>query len=84
MPFDYQPTLSGNLVRMRPLSAEDYYGLYAVASDPLVWEQHPVKSRYQGRDCRRNSSKAALAADALFSASSRAGVRRLTLTPAAR
>ena len=29
------------------MCAEDYDDLYAVASDPLIWEQHPVKSRYK-------------------------------------
>jgi len=24
-----------------------YAALYAVASDPLLWEQHPVRNRYQ-------------------------------------
>jgi RimJ/RimL family protein N-acetyltransferase len=47
MHFDYQPVLIGNLVEIRPLSAEHYDDLYAVASDPLIWEQHPVKNRYE-------------------------------------
>lgn len=47
MPFDLQPILEGELVRLRPLRAEDFQSLYAVASDPLIWEQHPVKDRYQ-------------------------------------
>ena len=46
-PFDRQPTLSGSLVRLRPLRAEDHDALFAVASDPLIWEQHPDKSRSQ-------------------------------------
>lgn len=45
MPFDCQPVLTGNLVEIRPLRAEHHDDLYAVASDPLIWEQHPVKSR---------------------------------------
>jgi len=45
MPFDAQPTLTGRLVQLRPLAAGDYEALYAVASDPLIWEQHPVKTR---------------------------------------
>ena len=45
--FDRQPTLRGELVELRPLRAEDFDGLYAVASDPLVWEQHPDKSRHE-------------------------------------
>jgi N-acetyltransferase len=43
--FDCQPVLKGELVELRPLRAEDYDDLYAVASDPLIWEQHPVKDR---------------------------------------
>ena len=39
------PTLSGSLVEVRPLRADDFEALYAVASDPLIWEQHPDKAR---------------------------------------
>ncbi|NNF07524.1 MAG: GNAT family N-acetyltransferase [Candidatus Eisenbacteria bacterium] len=45
MPFDLQPTLVGTLVNVRPLRADDLSDLFAVASDPLIWEQHPVKTR---------------------------------------
>src|SRR5215472_6695680 len=47
MLFDFQPVLQGELLGLRPLRAEDFPALYAVASDPLIWEQHPVKNRYQ-------------------------------------
>jgi RimJ/RimL family protein N-acetyltransferase len=47
MPFDFQPTLNGELVALRPLRAVDADGLFAVASDPLIWEQHPARDRYQ-------------------------------------
>ena len=47
MPFDYQPTLKGDLVELRPLRPNDYDSLYAVAADPLIWEQHPVKNRHE-------------------------------------
>jgi RimJ/RimL family protein N-acetyltransferase len=47
MSFDYQPALTGDLIELRPLRAEDYDDLYAVASDPLIWEQHPDKSRHE-------------------------------------
>ena len=43
--FDFQPILKGNLLELRPLRPGDYHDLYAVASDPLIWEQHPVKDR---------------------------------------
>lgn len=47
MSFDLQPTLTGRLARLRPLVAADHDALFAVASDPLIWEQHPDKSRSQ-------------------------------------
>lgn len=47
MPFDSQPTLKGDLLELRPLRPEDFHDLYAVASDPLIWEQHPARDRYK-------------------------------------
>jgi RimJ/RimL family protein N-acetyltransferase len=47
MAFDLQPTLEGELLRLRPLRADDWEALFAVASDPLIWEQHPQPTRYQ-------------------------------------
>src|SRR5438552_7231042 len=47
MPFDRQPTLRGELLELRPVRPEDFHDLYAVASDPLIWEQHPIKDRYR-------------------------------------
>src|ERR1051326_5479491 len=45
--FDLQPFLQGELLRLRPLRPEDWDDLYAVASDPLLVEQHPAKDRYK-------------------------------------
>lgn len=47
MPFELQPTLCGERVHLRPLRESDFDALYAVASDPLIWEQHPCWDRYQ-------------------------------------
>jgi len=47
MSFDYQPVLKGELVELRPLKTEDFDGLYTVAADPLIWEQHPVRNRHE-------------------------------------
>jgi RimJ/RimL family protein N-acetyltransferase len=47
MTFDLQPILKGELLELRPLRVEDFHDLYAVASDPLIWEQHPIKDRYK-------------------------------------
>jgi RimJ/RimL family protein N-acetyltransferase len=47
MSFDLQPILRGELLELRPLRPEDFDALYAVASDPLIWEQHPARDRYK-------------------------------------
>ena len=47
MRFDLQPTLEGPLVTLRPLSPADHDRLFAVAADPLIWEQHQDKTRFQ-------------------------------------
>ena len=47
MDFEYQPVLKGQLVEVRPLQPEDREDLYAVAADPLIWEQHPAKTRHE-------------------------------------
>jgi len=41
------PILSDEQVTLRPLQWQDLDALYAVASDPLIWEQHPNSNRYQ-------------------------------------
>jgi N-acetyltransferase len=43
--FDLQPTLEDAIVILRPLKEDDLDDLYMVASDPLIWEQHPSKDR---------------------------------------
>ena len=53
MAFDLQPILQGELVELRPLRAEDFDALYKVASDPLIWEQHPENDRYREEVFRR-------------------------------
>jgi len=47
MSFDLQPHLKGKLIELRPLTPEDWEELFAVASDPLIWEQHPESDRYK-------------------------------------
>lgn len=47
MHFDLQPTLENELVKLVPLREEDFKILYQVASDPLMWEQHPDRYRYK-------------------------------------
>ena len=45
--LDRQPVLEGEHVTLRPLRAEDWDALFGVASDPLIWEQHPAHDRWQ-------------------------------------
>jgi RimJ/RimL family protein N-acetyltransferase len=45
--FDLQPHLRGELIEVRPLVPEDWEELFAVASDSLIWEQHPERDRYK-------------------------------------
>lgn len=47
MEFDLQPSLAGNLIELRPLTPADFDALFATASDPLIWEQHPESDRYK-------------------------------------
>lgn len=45
--MDRQPVLEGERLLLRPLRSDDWDALYAVASDPLVWEVHPAHDRWQ-------------------------------------
>ncbi len=47
MSFDLQPSLENPLVRLAPLEPGDFEKLYAVACDPLIWEQHPSRERFR-------------------------------------
>lgn len=44
---DLQPTLVGENLMLRPLAEDDWEAMYAVASDPLLWEVHPAWDRYK-------------------------------------
>ena len=45
--MDLQPTLTGSLLTLRPLAPRDFPALFAAASDPRIWEIHPVPDRYK-------------------------------------
>lgn len=45
--MNLNPILQDDLIIAKPLREEDFEKLYAVASDPAVWDQHPNKERYQ-------------------------------------
>ncbi|ADQ16821.1 hypothetical protein [Leadbetterella byssophila] len=36
-----QPTLTQGELLIRPLREDDFDALWAISSDPLLWEQHP-------------------------------------------
>lgn len=46
-PPDLQPTLRGQRVWLRPLTAADFEDCYQAAADPATWAQHPDRLRYQ-------------------------------------
>ena len=45
--MDRQPTLETERLVLRPLTEDDREPLYEVASDPMVWEQHPIHDRWR-------------------------------------
>jgi len=66
MKFDLQyKKLQNELIRLTPLQETNFEELYAVASDPLVWEQHPNKLRYQ-RDVFQNYFEGAMLSKGAF------------------
>ncbi|HXB42320.1 MAG TPA: GNAT family N-acetyltransferase [Bacteroidia bacterium] len=65
MKFELQPTLSNELIKIQPLQENDFETLYKIASDPLLWEQHPNKDRYK-RDVFENFFKGAMESGGAF------------------
>ena len=59
MAFELQPTLTGDLLTLRPLKVDDFEMLFAVACDPLIWEQHPNHDRWK-RDVFENFFRGAM------------------------
>lgn len=47
--FDFQPTLRGDKIIVRPLCENDYAALRLAASDPMIWAGHPVKDRCKAK-----------------------------------
>lgn len=46
--INWQPAhLESEYVKLVPLQESDFEALFAVASDPLIWEQHPAWDRYK-------------------------------------
>jgi len=65
MNFSIQPTLENDRIILSPLQENDFEELYAVASDPKVWEQHPNKDRWK-REVFHNFFKGAMESKGAF------------------
>ena len=66
MLFNLQPThLQNERIRLVPLQESDFDELFSVASDPLIWEQHPNKLRYQ-KDVFQNFFEGAMQSKGAF------------------
>jgi RimJ/RimL family protein N-acetyltransferase len=76
MTADLQPTLVGKLLELRPLDSGDFDALYAVASDPAIWEQHPVVDRYK-KDVFKDFFREALESRGAFAIIDRASGRMI-------
>jgi len=72
-PPDLQPVLRGQLLHLRPLRNDDFDALFAVAADPLIWEQHPARDRYQREVFRAFFDEAMASGGALIATDARDG-----------
>jgi N-acetyltransferase len=43
---DFQPSLAGPTITVRPIASSDWPELFAAASDPEIWKVHPVRDRH--------------------------------------
>jgi N-acetyltransferase len=68
-----QPVLKGEFLKLRPLRPEDFDDLYAVAADPLIWDQHPHNTRYQEEVFRKFFRDALASSGALIAIDSETG-----------
>lgn len=50
---DFQPTLVGPTITIRPITSDDWTELYAAGSDPEIWKVHPVPDRYTEPEFRK-------------------------------
>lgn len=57
--------LSNSKVTLRPLIQSDFESLFQVASDPLIWEQHPNPDRFK-REVFMNYFEGAMASKGAF------------------
>lgn len=48
--MDLQPILENEFILAQPLKETDFMELFSIASDPLIWNQHPNKNRYREKE----------------------------------
>ena len=65
MEFSIQPNLKNEKATLIPLEEDDFEVLYHAASDPLIWAQHPNKTRYQ-KEVFKNYFKGAVESGGAF------------------
>ncbi|UOX33972.1 GNAT family N-acetyltransferase [Flavobacterium sediminilitoris] len=63
--MNLQPVLSNELITIRPLKESDFNALFSIASDKLIWEQHPNNDRYK-KDVFKVFFEKALASNSAF------------------
>ena len=70
---DWQPTLVGERINLRPLAAQDFEDLHRAASDPLIWQQHSEPNRHELHVFRRFFDGALACGGALVAADAHTG-----------
>jgi N-acetyltransferase len=63
--FTAPPTLHNDVVSLHLLGPGDFEALHAVAADPLIWAQHPSRTRWQ-REVFRTWFEGALACGSAY------------------
>lgn len=63
---DWQPTLIGDSVLLRPLVADDFEACHQAASSPTTWAQHPDAQRYRADIFRTRFFDTAAASSSAF------------------
>ncbi len=71
--IDLQPHLRDDVVTLRPLAADDWDALFAVAADPLIWAAHPAHDRWQEPQFRAFFDQALASGGALLASDTAGG-----------
>jgi RimJ/RimL family protein N-acetyltransferase len=63
--MNLQPSLENDIIKLVPISENDFDELFQVAADAAIWEQHPIKDRYK-REVFQNFFNSAIASKGAF------------------